>query len=174
MKKIMIILLLLIFGTLTVNAVEQYTNKTDMYTRIYIATFHTTNYKLNSSIRASYTKNGKYYTKFEDVWNMAIKTNVSYENIPNGIRYVEQYNPEVKYTKLKNTCTPAPANPGPSTACAKLIIDSNGFNKAPNKYISDTSTLLAKDRFIVYLYSDGVRAAKESVEDALLLFSNLK
>lgn len=172
MKKVMILfLVLLIAGISKVNAAEQYTHNTGIETKRYISAFFIAYYKLNSGIRSSYAKNGKYYTKFEDVWNYALKTDVEYENIPGGIAYPGVETTEVKYTKLKNICTPFPANPGQSTACAKLTVDVNGFNKAPNKYFSDTSTILAKDRFILYLYSNGVKAAKGSEEDAILMFT---
>lgn len=103
-------------------------------------------------------------------------TNVSYDTIINKIKYttINRGVYDVKYIKLSNMCRPVPANlkTVPANACAKLIIDTNGFNNQPNKLFREKLDVRFKDQYIVYLYSNGVRAEYNSPEDLLLYAGN--
>lgn len=175
MKKIIIVIALLIAIICPVFAAESYNHNYNEVQNRFVQSFIKAYYNLNTSIQEAYNKNGRYYSNFNDVWNLAIKTSVDYENISNGIAYpLGNIKMEVKYTKLKNVCTKVSSTYSPSEACAKLVVDVNGFSKGTNKLISDTSTLLPKDQFVLWLYSNGVKAEKGSIEETLLFLNNMK
>ena len=168
MKKFVIILLMLSLFVPAGICAEEYNSETyKASTNRLIQLFVVAYSKLNTSISETYYKNGKYYTKFEDVWNLAVK-NTQYETITGGIAYPGSVRTEIKYTKLKNVCSAIPLNPTAGNACAKLVVDVNGFSAGTNKFISDKNTLLLKDRFVLYLYSNGVSPEKGSIEETLL------
>ena len=173
MKKCLLILMGVIFSVSAVHAFTQDASY-EYLSRYNILRFEEVYMMLNGSIKSSNEHNGRYYTKFEDVWNYAIKYAYPYKSIKNGIVYDTRYKQEVLYEKLKDNCQKYPSNPSATTACAKLTIDVNGFSSGANKYISDTTTLEPKDRFILYLYSNGARAASGSTEEMLLYMDNKK
>ncbi len=128
--------------------------------------------------------NGNRYTRFSDVLNKnVIPSNAkkidggflipgNYENINGKLRI--PYNYEVKFHKLKDNCTPVPSVPSKinaSTACGKVVVDVNGFNYGTNKYFSDKNTLQPKERGILWMYSNGIKASPNSVEDVILMIA---
>ncbi len=79
---------------------------------------------------------------------------------------------EYKTIKLKEKCNPVPTSfhkINSSTACGKIIIDTDGFNNGSNKLFSDKKTVLPKDQFIIYLYSNAIKPAYMSPEDIILM-----
>ena len=110
---------------------------------------------LNTALLMSEAKNERYYSRFDDVWEKAIKSNLlNPQDIPNGIIFAD--GTEIKYERLGNPCQRIPQNPSVHTACAILTIDINGFKKAPNTRTAKTtgSYTNVKDQFRVLLYSD--------------------
>ena len=167
MKKCLLIFMMVIFGASVANAAPAELSY-NYLSRFNVLRFEEVYMMLNGSIKSSKEHNGRYYTKFEDVWEYAVKSVYPYKPIKNGIVYDTTFKQEVMYEKLKDNCQNYPSNPSPATACAKLTIDVNGFSSGTNKYISDSTTTEAKDRFILYLYSNGARAASGSIEEMLL------
>ena len=108
----------------------------------------------------------KTYTKFDDVWNKSIKSQLPNPiDIENGIRLNDMT--EIKYEKLSNTCNSIHDKKEISdrTACAVLTIDADGFDKGQNRHSMHTGI---HDQFKVMLYSDMVSPIPNTVEDELL------
>ena len=128
------------------------------------AIFKKTFSTFNQAILMSNAISGKYYTKFDDVWNKSVKEQLStYKNIDSGIILADLT--EVKYEKINDICVKIPSKPSEKTACAILTIDADGFGKGPNKY---TVTDRTGDRFNILLYSDGVATIPNSAEDYII------
>lgn len=125
---------------------------------------------LNQALLMSQAINDKTYSRFDDVWTIAIKGQMaSPENIENGLKMLD--GTEIKYEKLGNPCIQAPKEPTKHTACAILTIDANGFNKAPNKTTEKSSSGKyhdVNDQFKVLLYSTSVVPEKGSVEEEII------
>ena len=120
---------------------------------------------LSEALLMSEAINDKKYSKFDDVWNIAIKSNLMNPvDIPNGITLAD--GTEIRYEKLGNPCTDVPKDPSAHTACAILTIDTNGFNKGPNlrtqRYNGSAKNI--NDQFKVLLYSTNVTAEKDTPE----------
>jgi len=170
MKKLLVLTIcsVLLF-TLTAKAGEEYEaynykNGMDFSINRFVQDYN----RLNQSLSDSNYHNGRNYTKFEDVWNYGIKTNMQYKNISGGIYVENGYNFGLKYYKLRNTCQKYSKSIDKTGACAKLILDINGFGNGEDKLMSNTSTMRAKDQYELYLYSDKVKPAIGSVEESIL------
>ncbi len=179
MKKYFIVFGMIFIGMLPVNAAEQYnasTYSSDMSKNM--QNFKQMYDLLTNTIQSKKFVNGSKYTKYYDVLNYNIyPANVkkiengflipgNYENI-NG-KLVIPYNYEVKFYKLKDVCSPVSSVVSSSTACGKVIIDVNGFNYGTNKYFSDKNTLQSKERGVLWMYSDAIKPAPNSIEDIIL------
>ncbi|MDE6138567.1 MAG: hypothetical protein K2F57_03765 [Candidatus Gastranaerophilales bacterium] len=187
MKKFFVWILFLIVFTagLAVSANEQYkasTYTSDMNNNIEI--FKIMHKLLNDTMLIKSTYNKKNYTTYDDIIRFNVTPDNS-EKIENGFmiqgkpestsgtRVVIPYNYEVKFYKLKDVCTPVPvpSKINSSTACGKVVIDVNGFNYGTNKYFNDKSTLQPKERGVLWMYSNGVKAAPNSIEDIMLMIA---
>lgn len=122
---------------------------------------------LNQSIQLSAALNDKYYSSTDDVWEKSIKKNLNIESeIDNRIKLADLS--EIKYEKLNDTCSRVPVDKSQiseKTACAELILDVNGFDKAPNKFSTETNVF---DRYTLLLYSDKVLPIPNSPEYNIL------
>lgn len=176
MRKFIIYLLILMNLSVTVFAVEEYRASTyinDSTKNINKMIFQCT--IMNQYITSKILLSQKRYKTFEDVLNKLIKESFDI-SVQSDIVLFKVTGIEMKYKKLKDTCSPVSSNPRyvtPDRACGKLIFDVDGFGKGSDKFISDNNTLQAKDQFVLYLYSDAVKPAYMSPED-LLLISNPK
>ena len=104
----------------------------------------------------------KYYSNTDDVWFKSIKNNVISTDIEGGIRLADLT--EIRYEKLKNNCSETPKDStkyGSGTACAKLTVDVDGFDKGKNALSSKGAI---KDRFVLWLYANRVEVNPNSVE----------
>ncbi len=174
MKKIIAICGILFLTVAAVYAAEQYNSENyGLRSQVAIGKFRGVYSALNANINVAKDRRGSYYKTFNEVLNYGIKSTSLFTDIPGGLAYDGTSGPEIRYTKLKDICSPIPAKPSEATACGKLIIDTNGFSNGDNKFISDTSTLLVKDRFVVYLYNNGVRAVADSIEETLIFMQNI-
>ena len=78
---------------------------------------------------------GKYYSDVNDVWEKSIKSRQDQSKI------------------------------GEESACAKIIIDANGFDKKPNVHLSSESYKKKSfDRFTMWMYSDKIQVSNKSLE----------
>ncbi|MBQ8460627.1 zinc ribbon domain-containing protein [bacterium] len=128
------------------------------------AIFKKTYSTFNQAILMDNAISGKYYTTFDDVWNKAIKGQLSrYQDIENGIVLADLT--EVKYEKISGTCQRKPEKISEKTACAILTVDADGFNKGANKFSVGSRV---GDRFNILLYSDGVETIPNTPEDRLI------
>ena len=114
---------------------------------------------LNQALLMSEAQNGKLYSRADDVVNIAIKGSLSgAQDIPNGIVLAD--NSSFTYQKTGTPCKRPPAEPSAHTACAILTIDTNGFDKGPNKRTdkrpSGRYASQVNDQFRVLLYSTSV------------------
>ena len=124
---------------------------------------------LNQALLMSEAINSKTYSRFDDVWNIAIKGNLANpQDIPNGLIMAD--GTEVKYERLGNPCVRLPKEPSAHTACAILTIDTNG-QKGPNKRTVKGSTSQTNDQFKVLLYSTGVAPETGTPEDDIIMSS---
>ena len=75
---------------------------------------------------------------------------------------------EFNFTKISDTCSPAPTSGEYSskTACAKFLFDVNGFDKGLNK--KPVSVRKLNDRFVLLLYFDKIVPESGSIEDKVL------
>lgn len=112
----------------------------------------------------------RYYSDVEDVWTKSIKARVNYTDIDGGIKLAD--GTEIKFEKLKDKCDAVPndvAFYGKETACARLVIDANGFAKAPNRMNTFKDYKRNHtDQFELWMYSDKVVAGNGSLERYLL------
>lgn len=128
---------------------------------------------INIYMGRAIASSGRRYVKFEDVLNKLIKASFDVSSHSNFVLF-KATKIEMKYTKLKNNCSPLPSNPKdikPERACGELLFDADGFSKGSNKLFRDKKTLQAKDQFILYLFANGVRPAYLSPEDVILMTS---
>lgn len=111
-------------------------------------------------------------TELSKIFNSQNSSNISYQTIRTKLNYtiIDRGIYEVKYVKLKDICTPIPADlkTVPTGACAKMLVDTNGFKNPPNKLFSDTKVLSGKDQFVLYMYANGVKPLYNSPEDLIL------
>ncbi len=109
---------------------------------------------------------GKYYSDVNDVWEESIKSRVNYSDIDGGIKLAD--GTELKIEKIRNKCTLAPQDQskiGEESACAKITIDANGFDKKPNVHLSSESYKKKSfDRFTMWMYSDKIQVSNKSLE----------
>ena len=130
--------------------------------------------KTYSSLQQAYLMenaiNGKYYTNPDEVWEKSIKLRVNYTDIDGGIKLADDT--EIKFEKLKNKCNEVPhdvAYYGKDTACARLVIDTNGFEKSPNRMTTSMNNKKKQtDQFELWMYSNKVVAGNGSFERYLL------
>ena len=112
----------------------------------------------------------KYYSDVDAVWQKSIKSRVNYTDINGGIKLAD--GTEIKFEKLKNRCDLVPGDIafyGKETACARLVIDTNGFTKAPNRMTTWKDYRKRQtDQFELWMYSDKVVAGNGSFERYLL------
>lgn len=186
MKKFLISLIMVLsIATLSVSANEQYkasTYNSDMDKNMQI--FKQMYELLNNTLEYKAKTTGNKYTRYNDVLNYNVIPSTgkkidggflipgNYENINGKLRI--PYNYEAKFYKLKDTCTSVPSVPSKinaSTACGKVVIDVNGFNYGTNKYFSDKNTLQPKERGVLWMYSNGIKASPNSVEDVILMIA---
>lgn len=117
---------------------------------------------LDQALLLEYVMKDKHYSNTDDVWFKAIKNNVNSTDIEGGIRLADLT--EIRYEKLKNNCSETPKDStkyGSSTACAKLTVDVDGFDKGKNSLSSKGAI---KDRFVLWLYANRVEVNPNSVE----------
>lgn len=178
MKKYFIIFGIMA-GILSANAAEQYnasTYSSDMKKNM--QDFKQIYELFTNTIENRKAMKGIKYTKYNDVLNYTVIPS-NFKRIENGFmvpgrfenngRKMEiLYNIEIKFYKLKEVCSSAPAVPSQATACGKIIVDVNGFNTGTNKYFSDKNTLLPKERGVLWMYSDSVKASPNSIEDIII------
>ena len=186
MKRFLVSLIILLSCVgLSVSAGEQYKASTynsdmnknfDAFKQMYDLLSRTSESKAKS--------NGYKYTKYNDILN--------YNVIPPSVKRIDGgflipapcevsnykcrvvYNHEIKFYKLKDTCTPVPSESSKinaSTACGKVVVDVNGFNYGSNKYFSDKNTLQPKERGVLWMYSNGIKVSPNSIEDIILMMS---
>lgn len=108
-------------------------------------------------------------TKYSEVIKSFRYSDFYASDIPNGFRDI--FGSEVKFVQTKSMCPIINPNLNKvdiSKACGKVIIDTTGFNNAPNRYFSDTSTVMVKDRFVLYLFANAVKPKYNTPEDILL------
>lgn len=114
--------------------------------------------------------NDKYYSDVDEVWEKSIKSRVNYTDINGGIKLAD--GTEVKFEKLKDTCDPVPADVayyGKETACARLVIDTNGFEKSPNRMSTSKDYRRRQtDQFELWMYSNKAVAGNGSLERYLM------
>lgn len=130
--------------------------------------------KMYSSFEQAYLMekaiNDRYYSDVDDVWEKSIKAQFRCTDIDGGIKLGD--GTDIKIEKLKDKCDKVPSDVayyGKDTACARLIIDSNGFENTPNRMA--TSANYGKkqtDQFELWMYSDKVVAGNGSLERYLL------
>ena len=113
---------------------------------------------------------GRYYSNPDEVWEKSIKLRVNYTDIDGGIKLAD--GSEIKFEKIKNKCDMAPvdyAYYGKETACARLVIDTNGFDKAPNRMTTSMNNRKKQtDQFELWMYSNKAVAGNGSFERYLL------
>lgn len=159
MKKLLLLVLLVFCVVSCAVASDVSTrSKSDVFTETNISTFKNAHILLNYSLKTySSGKKGVFYSDAVAVLQK--------------LRYKEGVE-EVKFIKLKNSCSKLPAvqsKIGPATACGKIILDVNGFDKGSNQLFQDKSSVQAKDQFILYMYANAVKPAYLSPEDLLLM-----
>lgn len=116
-----------------------------------------------------YAITDRYYSDVDEVWAKSIKSRVNYTDIEDGIKLAD--GTEIKFEKLKNKCDMALADIayyGKETACARLVIDTNGFAKSPNRMNTSKDSKRLQDQFELWMYSNKVVAGNGSVERYLL------
>lgn len=125
---------------------------------------------LNQALLMSEAINDKTYSRFNDVWEIAVKARLANpRDIQNGLVMMD--GTEIKYEKLGNPCVKVPPRPTKHSACAVLTIDTNGFGKAPNARTQRSSTGQyndVKDQFNVLLYANSVVPEDGSVEEDII------
>lgn len=103
---------------------------------------------------------------FDYLWNQYIIESLNNpKNITNGVILAD--GTSITYSKTGRPCTNAPENPkqaSKNTACAVLMLDSNGQN-APNQFSSFEKI---NDRFLILLYRDKALPFPNSIEEKLL------
>jgi hypothetical protein len=130
--------------------------------------------KTYSSLQQAYLMenaiSGRYYSNPDEVWEKSIKLRVNYTDIDGGINLAD--GTEIKFEKLKNKCDMAPADYayyGKDTACARLVIDANGFEKSPNRMTTSMNNKKKQtDQFELWMYSNKAVAGNGSFERYLL------
>lgn len=168
--KIFILAVVFISCALSTIASEQFQAQSyDVDNNLNIERFSMAYKDLNQAVSTLYTGSNISYEKYmENLLGKYMKLDK-----PNTFKMLDII--EVKYSKLKNTCTPITNQYMPndiSKACAKLVIDVNGFSSGTNKLLQDTKTLQVKEQFIVYLYANAVKPKPMSLEDVLLFNSS--
>ena len=112
----------------------------------------------------------KYYSDVDAVWQKSIKSRVNYTDINGGIKLAD--GTEIKFEKLKNRCDMVPGDIafyGKETACARLVIDTNGFTKAPNRMTTWKDYRKRQtDQFELWMYSNKAVAGNGSLERYLM------
>lgn len=110
--------------------------------------------------------NDKYYSDVNEVWEKSVKSHVNYTDIDGGIKLAD--GTEIKFEKIRNKCTLAPQDQSKideESACAKIIVDANGFDKKPNVHLSSESYKKKSfDRFTMWMYSDKIQVSNKSFE----------
>ena len=114
--------------------------------------------------------NDRYYSDVDEVWKKSIKSRLIYTEIDGGIKLAD--GTEIKFERLKDKCEPVPddvAYYGKETACARLVIDTNGFTKAPNRMTTSKDYRKRQtDQFELWMYSNKAVAGNGSLERYLL------
>lgn len=118
---------------------------------------------LNQALQLSYAMDDKYYTNTDEVWEKAVKKNLNIVSDSDNIIQLADLS-EIKYEKINDNCSTL-FDAGEQTACAALIIDTDGFDKGLNKFSDDKSV---NDRFRILLYSNKAVPAPNSVEYKIL------
>ena len=113
---------------------------------------------------------GRYYSNPDEVWEKSIKLRVNYTDIDGGIKLAD--GSEIKFEKIKDKCDMTPvdyAYYGKETACARLVIDTNGFDKTPNRMTTSMNNKKKQtDQFELWMYSNKAVAGNGSFERYLL------
>lgn len=125
---------------------------------------------LNQSLQLSYAMNDKYYTDTDEVWEKAVKKNLNVVSDSGNVVKLSDLS-EIKYEKINDNCSASFDNAGEQSACAALIIDTDGFDKGHNKFADEKSV---NDRFRILLYSNKAVPAPDSIEYKILYNTNKK
>lgn len=118
---------------------------------------------LQQAMLISEVMNDKTYSNPNDVWNKAIKNQLNILKDQGNVTTLSDFT-DMEFQKLSSICNKAPAdvNVSEQTACAIIVIDVNGFDKAPNKLTRDSRDI--NDQFTLLLYSNKVKPAYNSIE----------
>lgn len=160
MKKIinLLFVIMLLCGTVAISADISSSERMVRSTNFSISMFNNISSQFNLMLTKIFDEQHSSSVSYQ-----LIRTKFGYSNLEKGTY-------EIEYTKLKDICTPVPADlkKVPAGACAKLLIDTNGFKNPPNKLFSDTKVLSGKDQFVLYMYANGVKPLYNSPEDLIL------
>lgn len=122
---------------------------------------------LQQALLMSEVINDKTFSSLDDVWNKAIKEQLV--NLKdNGDIITLADGTDLKLVKISSTCKRAPKTEEVSekNACGIITIDTNGFERGPNKTSVDSKNNI--DRFTLLLYSNTVNPAYNSIEYKIL------
>ena len=122
---------------------------------------------LNQALTLSAAINGSNYHDFDNVWEKSLKKYLNINSENNNIVQLSDKS-EIKYKILDDNCSDAPTVIGDineKTACAIIIIDTDGFEKGINKLCTKEKI---NDQFKLLLYADKVVPIPKSAEEELL------
>lgn len=135
-----------------------------------VSALKTVSVDFNKYIQEKWRDNGYYYLAPEDVWSSSILSKAQYLEIHKGIKLLNS-EIEVSLEKLDRNCELIPndsSKVGKDTACGILHIDVNGAENGPNLYSVGTDKKDIKDKFILFLYSNGVEPKSGTIEYSIL------
>lgn len=123
--------------------------------------------QFNQALLLEHALSDKYYNSSDEVLKKALLKHLGVSKVRDD-KIILTDGTELKVSKFSDKCNQAPINSKytEDSACAKIIIDTDGFGNGVDK--AAKSYKVINDQFVLLLYADKVEPITGSIEDKIL------